>query len=282
MRQAARRCSRSASSSAARVVISRPGGVPRVSVLDVGQGDAILVEGSRGGRLLIDGGPGSGAAAGRPRCADPAVGPAHRRRDPHPPARGPRRRARAAARPISRPTGVRAGHARTRAGLRGLAVATDRPARAPVRLGLARRRPADGRRHRPSRAVADPRAGPGGAARRRDRDQQRLDRAAGRASVRIGCLLAGDVEQAIDPSLLEQRLPRLDLLKVAHHGSRTATTQAFVDAVRPKVAVASAGAGNPYGHPARATLDRLAGGGRPRVPDRSRRHGRGDASVPPG
>ena len=41
----------------AAVVISRPGGVPRVSVMDVGQGDAILVEGSRGGRLLIDGGP---------------------------------------------------------------------------------------------------------------------------------------------------------------------------------------------------------------------------------
>ena len=74
-------------------------------------------------------------------------------------------------------------------------------------------------------------------------------------------LLAGDVEQAIDPSLLEQQLPRLDFLKVAHHGSKTATTQAFVDAVRPKVAVASAGTGNPYGHPARATLDRLAAAG---------------------
>src|SRR5207344_1873542 len=39
------------------VLASRPSGVPRVSVMDVGQGDAILVEGSRGGRLLIDGGP---------------------------------------------------------------------------------------------------------------------------------------------------------------------------------------------------------------------------------
>ena len=64
-------------------------------------------------------------------------------------------------------------------------------------------------------------------------------------------LLTGDVEEDIDPSLLAAGLPRLDLLKVAHHGSRTATTEAFVAAVRPRVAVASAGADNPYGHPAR-------------------------------
>ena len=74
-------------------------------------------------------------------------------------------------------------------------------------------------------------------------------------------LLMGDVEQAIDPQLLAEGLPHVDLLKVAHHGSKTATTQPFVDAVRPRIAVASAGAGNPYGHPAKATLDRLAAAG---------------------
>ncbi|HEU0243953.1 MAG TPA: ComEC/Rec2 family competence protein, partial [Candidatus Limnocylindrales bacterium] len=74
-------------------------------------------------------------------------------------------------------------------------------------------------------------------------------------------LLMGDVEEGIDPGLLARGLPRVDLLKVAHHGSRTATTQAFVDAVRPKVAVASAGAGNTYGHPAKPTLDRLRASG---------------------
>jgi len=71
-------------------------------------------------------------------------------------------------------------------------------------------------------------------------------------------LLMGDVEEGIDPSLLKDGLPHVDLLKVAHHGSKTATTQAFVDATRPRVAVASAGAANPYGHPATSTLDRLA------------------------
>ena len=74
-------------------------------------------------------------------------------------------------------------------------------------------------------------------------------------------LLTGDVEEEVDPSLLNGGLPRVDLLKVAHHGSRTATTDAFVDAVRPRVAVASAGADNPYGHPARPTLERLAASG---------------------
>ena len=74
-------------------------------------------------------------------------------------------------------------------------------------------------------------------------------------------LLMGDVEQGIDPTLLARGLPRVDVLKIAHHGSKTATTQAFVDAVRPRVAVASAGTGNPYGHPARSTLDRVRASG---------------------
>ena len=74
-------------------------------------------------------------------------------------------------------------------------------------------------------------------------------------------LLMGDVEEAIDPQLLAAGIAdgrRLDLLKVAHHGSRTASTEAFLGALQPRVAVISAGTGNPYGHPTRQTLDRLA------------------------
>ena len=74
-------------------------------------------------------------------------------------------------------------------------------------------------------------------------------------------LLAGDIEEGIDPILLGRGLPRVDLLKIAHHGSRTSSTGPFLDAVRPRVAVASAGAGNPYGHPTKATLDRVAARG---------------------
>ena len=87
-------------------------------------------------------------------------------------------------------------------------------------------------------------------------------------------LLMGDVEEGIDPSLLKDDLPHVDLLKVAHHGSRTATTQAFVDATRPdgrrrvgrgREPVRPSGEGDP--RPSR-------GIGCPRPADRSRRDGR--------
>jgi MYXO-CTERM domain-containing protein len=47
------------------VIVSRPTGVASVTILDVGQGDAILIEGSRGGRLLVDGGPDPTASSSR-------------------------------------------------------------------------------------------------------------------------------------------------------------------------------------------------------------------------
>ena len=74
-------------------------------------------------------------------------------------------------------------------------------------------------------------------------------------------LLTGDVEEGVDPTLVARGLPHVDVLKVAHHGSATATTQAFLDAVRPMVAAISVGTGNPYGHPAHVTLSRLAAAG---------------------
>jgi competence protein ComEC len=45
---------------------------------------------------------------------------------------------------------------------------------------------------------------------------------------------------------------------VAHHGSRTSSTELFLDAVQPTFAVISAGFENNYGHPNREVLDRLA------------------------
>jgi len=78
-------------------------------------------------------------------------------------------------------------------------------------------------------------------------------------------ILTGDVEEQIDPHLLATGIARdgegLDLLKVAHHGSGTATTDAFVEQMKPRVAVVSAGSGNPYGHPSPKTVARLVESG---------------------
>jgi competence protein ComEC len=50
---------------------------------------------------------------------------------------------------------------------------------------------------------------------------------------------------------------RADVLKVGHHGSATSTTQPLIDAVQPRVALVSVGAGNRYGHPSPDVLRAL-------------------------
>jgi competence protein ComEC len=49
------------------------------------------------------------------------------------------------------------------------------------------------------------------------------------------------------------------VLKVAHHGSCSSTTQRFLDAVDPRVVVISVGADNRFGHPCDEVLERLEG-----------------------
>jgi competence protein ComEC len=73
-------------------------------------------------------------------------------------------------------------------------------------------------------------------------------------------LLSGDVERPIEHRMLEDgELSRADVLKVAHHGSKTSSSDAFLDAVQPLFAVISVGQDNSYGHPNREVLERLMG-----------------------
>jgi competence protein ComEC len=75
-------------------------------------------------------------------------------------------------------------------------------------------------------------------------------------------LLTGDIEHAGERALVAGGgLRAADVLKVAHHGSRTSSTPAFVRAARPAVAVVSVGAENRYGHPAPEVETRWRGAG---------------------
>jgi competence protein ComEC len=75
---------------------------------------------------------------------------------------------------------------------------------------------------------------------------------------RVSALLTGDAEAPIEALLLDLGDDvESTILKVGHHGSRTSTTPALLDAVRPAVAVISAGAINPFGHPHAEVIDRL-------------------------
>ncbi len=76
-------------------------------------------------------------------------------------------------------------------------------------------------------------------------------------------LLMGDAELASERALLARKrdLLRADLLKVGHHGSATSSSRSFVAAVSPAVAVVSCGVRNRFGHPHPNTLDTFASAG---------------------
>jgi competence protein ComEC len=240
-------------------VAHRPDGTTKITVIDVGQGDSILVEGGRGGRLLVDGGPDPDRLLIE---LDRRLPPWDRRLDavilthPH------EDHVAGLALLLSR---YRVGRV-YETGMHGPGPGYKAWARA---LALPNA-PPDGRLATGDRLAVDdlhlrvlwpdqgkvPLEPPDGGRGINDVSVVLLGEVAGR---RI--LLTGDVEDDVDPLLVARGLPPIDVLKVAHHGSKTASTPAFLDVVKPAVAIVSAGAGNPYGHPARSTLDRLASTG---------------------
>lgn len=78
-------------------------------------------------------------------------------------------------------------------------------------------------------------------------------------------LLTGDVEGSGEEALLAElqrrRIGQLDLLKIAHHGSRNSTTEALLQQLHPGAAIISCGSNNRYGHPHAELLNRLESAG---------------------
>jgi competence protein ComEC len=74
-------------------------------------------------------------------------------------------------------------------------------------------------------------------------------------------LLTGDAGREAEREMLD-RWPaaelRADLLKIGHHGSNSGSSEDFLDAVSPRLALISVGLANPYHHPSPVVLDRLA------------------------
>jgi competence protein ComEC len=229
-------------------------GMLRVTFLDVGQGDATLVELPDGPRLLVDGGPGG---ARRFDVGERVLAPFLWNR------------------PVGRLDAVALSHwdidhsGGLAAVLRRFPVGefweSGRPPSGAVdtvaalgRSGAPRRVLAAGQRLWLGRAIVTvlgPAPGPPVAA----NDQSLVLRLDWRG---VSLLLPGDLGAQGEAALLDRAGPlRTLVLKVAHHGSRSSSGVPFLRAAQPLVAVVSVGVRNPFRHPSPDTLARLEAAG---------------------
>jgi competence protein ComEC len=93
---------------------------------------------------------------------------------------------------------------------------------------------------------------------RRRNDESCVLRVAARGA---SMLLAGDIERGAEAELLRAGAPRAEALLVPHHGSRSSSSEEFLDAVRPRLAVAATGYRSRFGHPHAEVLERYAARG---------------------
>lgn len=71
-------------------------------------------------------------------------------------------------------------------------------------------------------------------------------------------LFTGDADEQVERLIMTKGYNvKADVLKVGHHGSKSSSSRAFLDAVSPSYAVITCGEGNRYGHPNEQTLTRL-------------------------
>ena len=80
-------------------------------------------------------------------------------------------------------------------------------------------------------------------------------------SLGLRILFTGDIEEVAENRLCEmyKNTDKLksEILKVAHHGSKTSSTEQFLELVQPKMALIGAGVDNKFGHPHQITLDKI-------------------------
>ncbi|MCJ7668961.1 MAG: DNA internalization-related competence protein ComEC/Rec2, partial [Dehalococcoidia bacterium] len=75
---------------------------------------------------------------------------------------------------------------------------------------------------------------------------------------KLSFLFTADIREEVEFELIGQRANlKSTVLKVSHHGSKTSTSQQFLAAVAPEVAVISVGTDNPFGHPSPEVVERL-------------------------
>ncbi|MFJ9976129.1 ComEC/Rec2 family competence protein [Streptomyces cyaneofuscatus] len=225
------------------------------ALCDVGQGDAMVLAAGEGTGVVVDAGP-------DPRSVDRCLRDLGVTRVP-----------------LVILTHFHADHVRGLPGvLRGRAVGAvqttnlDEPPEqaafvrrtaAAARVTMVRAVPGERRRAGPLEwRVLWPRDGPGGVVKGAGGPNDSSVTLHVRAAGGLTLLLLGDLEPPAQRGLLDSPagLPRVDVLKVAHHGSGFQDA-GLLDSVRPRLALISCGADNPYGHPAPRTVDALRAAG---------------------
>lgn len=70
-------------------------------------------------------------------------------------------------------------------------------------------------------------------------------------------MFTGDISEKVEKQIVKEYIYKLDVLKVAHHGSLTSTSEIFLDAFDPKYAIIEVGLNNRFNHPHQETLNKL-------------------------
>ena len=71
-------------------------------------------------------------------------------------------------------------------------------------------------------------------------------------------MFMGDASSTTEYEILnEYNLPDIDVLKVGHHGSKTSSSEEFINEIKPKYSIISVGKNNRYGHPNKEVLNNL-------------------------